>query len=392
MSGYLRLLLILLVCILCCDHIPEADFVPADFEENEATMMCWNLNNQEVVSSVIKEISQHDQVHLFFNEKLHDLGHISSLLQNVGSKMEHITFLPFQLEKDNIWIRDFGPAFTVHSGTLAMMEFNYPHEKMGEYRKFTRQIAPKLRIPFRQTELRGTGGGRLINGKGTILLIEGYEKEINPDMSKDELEIFYKEEFHQKKIIWLKRGIPQDDFPVKGPILDNVYGMGANWHIDEFCRFSDPQTILLADVSEEDIKIDPLYSILKERLDENYELLKRATDQDGNHFKIIRVPSAPIFFSQGTQGDNPVYYTPVTSYLNFVVTNSSVIVPKYYEPGDPIEVQQKDLEVAQIISEAFPTRRIVQINPLSLNFQGGGMRCITLEYPKHAKPKKRRLG
>ena len=379
-----------MILFLCCSEVTVVGFVPADFEENEATMMCWNRNNQEVVSAVIKEVSQEDRVHLFYNEKLHDIGHISSLLKNVGARMEHISFLPFHLESDNIWIRDFGPAFSVQNGALAMLEFNYPHEKMGEYRKFTSQIAPKLRIPFRQTHLRGTGGGRLINGKGTILLIEGYEKEINPDKSMDDIEDFYRDEFHQEKIIWLKRGIPQDDFPVKGPILDNVYGMGANWHIDEFCRFSDPQTILLADVSEADIKIDPLYSILKERLDENYELLKNATDQDGNPFKIIRVPSAPIFFSQGTQGDNPVYYTPVTSYLNFVVTNSSVIVPKYYEPGDPVEVQQKDSEVVQIMSEVFPTRRIVQINPLALNFQGGGMRCITLEYP--LLPKVRKTG
>ena len=54
----------------------------------------------------------------------------------------------------------------------------------------------------------------------------------------------------QKKIIWLKKGIPQDDYILEGPIYDQIYPKGVKGHMDEFCRFVDASTILISSVSE----------------------------------------------------------------------------------------------------------------------------------------------
>lgn len=355
----------------------------ADFDEQESTMICWNEQHQNTLIPLIARISQQDRVTLFYNEKYHRPGEVAARLMGSGADLEKVTLSPFSLEKNNIWIRDYGPSFIKDKeGNARIVGFGYPHREYTDYQNFAQHFSSRMKIPFYRSRLQSVGGGREVNGKGTILLIEGYEKEINPGLSKAEIEQEYRQRFGQKHFIWLKRGIPQDDFMGYGPVMENIYGYGTNWHVDEFCRFVDATTLLLAEVSVEDMNRHPFYQLVHERLEENYQILKNATDQDGNPFIIIRVPQAPVIFVATQQDTSEILYTPVTSYLNFVITNSSVIVPTYHTDGAADYVLQKDEAALAIFRQVFPSREVWSLNALELNYQGGGLHCVTLPRPK----------
>lgn len=390
-SGWV-LCALLLTSLSCNDFVAFSEsFLPfADFEEQESTLVTWNKKHRNVLVPVITTIARKDHVTIFYNEKKHNPKVIEMDLLQARANISNITFEPFQLEKDNIWIRDYGPSFLQdEDGSTVIVGFQYPHIAMKDYGEFNNQYSQKINMPFFKSDIFGAGGGREINGQGTIILVESYEKEINPGLSKEEITAEYKKKFNQEKIIWLKRGIPQDDFFGHGPLFENIYGFGVSGHVDEFCRFADENTILLAEVDEGDLERDSFYYLVQERLEENYRILSEATDQDGNPFNIIRVPQAPILFATGELDSMEIVYTPVTSYLNFIITNKLVIIPAYYQDGDPDYVREKDEQALAVFRKAFPTREVYTVDPTDLNYDGGGLHCITL--PKHGvtTPKKR---
>ncbi len=368
-------------------------FSPAEFEEQESTFICWNPTFQQTILNLTSAIAEKDHVTLFYNERYHDINNIENILKNRGVNILNVTLSPFNLENDNVWIRDYGPVF-IHNkaGESNILSFKYDHEANQAYNLFSEQYSSKMRLSFMRSNMYSAGGGREINGKGTMILIESYEKAINPHLTIQQIEAEYKLNLNQKNIIWLKKGIPQDDAFDNGPVYENIYGNGVNGHIDEFCRFADANTILLAQVDPTDLLRDPFYQIVDQRLEESYEILSKSRDQDGKPFNIIRVPQAPILFNNGKFNGQDIYYTPVTSYLNFVITNSSVIVPSYYSPGDSEYIKNKDEAAKQILGRVFNNRKIVMSDALELNYSGGGLHCITLHKPKPINQKKRLFG
>ena len=382
----ISLFLFFLIACVKNEGLAEIFFPGADFDEQESTMVCWNAKFQQVIIPLVTEISTKDHVTLFYNENYHAPGRIKNLLIQHKANMDMIDLHPFKLEKDNVWIRDYGPSFVQNAnGDMSIVGFDYPHLEFLDYTNFTPVISNKMKIPFVKSKLKSTGGGREINGKGTIILIDGYEAHINQGVPKEEIEREYRDKLNQTNFIWLKRGIPQDDFLTNGPIVDDIYGFGVNWHIDEFCRFADAGTILLAEIDSADMNRDKFYSAIHERLEENYQILRTAVDQDGKPFKIIRVPQAPVIFANGFKDTTAIFYTPITSYLNFVITNHSVIIPKYGVEDAPEWVVEKDEKAKKAMQKAFKDREIKTIDAIDLNYKGGGLHCATLPKPKSKK-------
>ena len=168
-----------------------------------------------------------------------------------------------------------------------------------------------------------------------MIFCEVHELEENKPKPNSKLKQELKNDLSLKKIIWLKKGIPQDDSKFGGPLYDEVYPNGVNGHVDEFCRFADASTILISSVSESEANSNSVLAEAKKRLDENYNILINSTDQDGNKFKVIKVPYAPLIITHRLTSQNSGYMaTVVTSYLNFIVTNSFVILPSYMSNSD----------------------------------------------------------
>jgi agmatine deiminase len=82
------------------------------------------------------------------------------------------------------------------------------------------------------------------------------------------------------------------------------------------------------------------------------------------------------------QGD-PVLQVASSSYLNFVVANSVLVLPDYLPHGTPKSWQER---AQRVFESAFPGRRIKYVDAINANWVGGGAHCATLSEPAGGRP------
>ncbi len=239
-----------------------------------------------------------------------------------------------------------------------------------------------------------------VNGKGVLLISEPLALERNPGRTRDEVEVALLKIPGVRKVIWLAEGVAQD--PLEMSTIEGHYvGMGAGGHTDEFVRFSDPSTILLAWVEDDRVTEHALNRINRERMEKNYEILAGSTDQDGKPFRLIKVPMPAViekkeilsskddetgkwnegYFpeGEGRKAGDEVVHVAASSYLNLLIANNIVLVPSFVEDGTPVGVQD---HVRSILEGAFPGRTVWFIHATPLNWDGGGPHCATLSEPR----------
>lgn len=263
------------------------------------------------------------------------------------------------------------------------------------------------------------GGNREFNGRGTLMVTEAVELQRNPDLTKEHLTEHFKSLFDVRKVIWLKQGVAEDDHIFRGPLPGGVFNMPCTGgHVDEYARFVNPTTVLLAEVRAED-RDHPIGRLSHQRMEENYRILAGETDQDGHPFTIVRIPLPPVdvikvkpadplfgdysavafssgkTFEQlleelhpdyvaggGSQDDLRAIEAVVPgSYCNFVISNGVVLMPRYHAEGRDEAVKRTDDAARDILQSVFPDRKIVQIDCENINFGGGGMHCVTQQQP-----------
>jgi agmatine deiminase len=75
-----------------------------------------------------------------------------------------------------------------------------------------------------------------------MITVEEVELQRNPDMTKEQITEGLKNIFNLKKVIWLKKGVYEDDQAHNGPLpgpdgLKDIWPcVPTNGHIDEHCR------------------------------------------------------------------------------------------------------------------------------------------------------------
>src|SRR5690606_25024656 len=258
-----------------------------------------------------------------------------------------------------------------------------------------------------KSDLTMEGGSLETNGKGVLIQSEQVTLQRNPDWTKEEIEEEFLRIMNIQKVIWLKNGTADDS---RSFIENDGYvSFGTGGHTDEFVRFADANTILLAWINDEDIHKHPLNKITHERMVENYNILKDATDLDGKLFRSIKIPLPSVIewpaqmvakagnmrydkveSNRRAPDDDRIIGDMVTGvalvcYLNFLVTNGDIINAAYTSHGTSPEYDEK---VKYIFKDIFPNHEYVWIDVLPLNRMGGGIHCITLQEPLHIKAKK----
>ncbi len=393
---------------------------PGEFEQQEAVWVGWltkeyikGFKTDPVLLKMVTELSRQVKVYVCVpNER--QKKHVMDVLTKNKVDQKSISFyvIPFTM----LYWRDFGPIFTVDGkGNKSIADFNFncwgyfpTHDTQARMmEKVDRTIAEDLQVPSRMTRLVSEGGDRELNGKGSILVTESCEFQRNPNLSRADIEKELSDMLGVTNFIWLKHGTVDDEpyniTTMRGPQGDPVYrSASANNHMDEYCRFISPDTILLAEVSEEDAKKGPVEAENRRRMEENYEILKNARDQDGNPFKIIRIPMPETLFFTAEPDDEayfslmsypafrdgtafpigkPVTVVPAQSYCNFLISNGVVLAQKYWMEGMDESVKKRDQEAYEVLKKAFPNREVVTINTLGINFGGGGIHCSTQQQP-----------
>ena len=237
------------------------------------------------------------------------------------------------------------------------------------------------------------GGAWQTNGKGTLILVEAVELDRNPSMTKPQIEAEYKRVLGVTTIIWLKQGAKEEEW---GQLENGIYAIGTGGHIDEFCRFVDEHTILLAEVYPEDTIDNPIAMETYRRMEENATILANSTDHDNIPFTILRAPmalpitkkiaTAPLsrdekYYLQQTKADSAEFYL-TTGYFNFVIANKTVVTSKYWQDGMDQKFKVRDEAAKVALQKAFPDREIVQIDCMPVHHDGAGLHCHSRSQPK----------
>ncbi|MDQ1352545.1 MAG: hypothetical protein QG657_2851, partial [Acidobacteriota bacterium] len=293
---------------------------PAEFADHEAIWLGWPVyENMKGISSipVFLEI-----IRVLVNLKPKPGGakplrvNIAAQSEGEGQKAEiekrikeasiptdQITI--YTIPHDDIWFRDTGPIFLCDGqGKMVVQKFGFngwgyeaeDSPLIARDRKVPDLIAQQLGLQLKDPKptLISEGGDREFNGKGTMIAVETVERQRNPNKSREEIETEFNKIFNLKKVIWLKKGLYEDDHVFDGPLpgpdgrKDILTCMTTGGHIDEFCRFVDANTVLLAEVTKEEAETNPVAKVNRERMEENVRILTNARDQDGNPFNIKR--------------------------------------------------------------------------------------------------------
>ena len=388
-------------------NMPDDFTLPAEFEPQQAVWMSARPTESgkpvlDVVIQMVSALSPQVRIQLMVpSEEVK--AEVQRRLREQKVDERQITYWTTRSSPTR-WYRDVGATFVRNSrGDLRAVDFDF--NCYGECRTgsmeaqkkegIDREMAALAGTPVIKTTLVSEGGDREVNGRGTLMAIEETEMQRNPGMSRDSIEKELLRLLGQKKMIWLKHGIAEDDKAEHGPLYSNVYPIGCG-HIDEVARFVAPDTIALAEVTPEERDTDPVLRMTYERLEENYRILIASADQDGHKFKIVRMPVAnpmysdltigpadaeAIHYFRGSKAGEKIRILISASYMNFFISNGVVLEAAYWEEGRPESMRQKDERARVVLQRLFPGRRIVQIHAENLNYGGGGMHCSTQQQP-----------
>lgn len=400
--------------------------IPGIWEKQEAIWLAYPTTDyirsqhfqgrtpKDVVHKMIASLVPYTKVYMALDNK-QERAEIVGYMRRHNIPIKNIKF--FHIPHCDIWIRDIFGIFAVTPSrdeiALTYPRFNIwgyeayikPKERKLELfdcdypNKVPMEVAKALKIPLiKNFNFTGEGGGRSFNGKGSMIVCEAVEFQRNPNKSRKDLESIYKKLYGVTHVIWLKKGLAEDYHSLLGLLPNNLITASATGgHIDEFCRFVGPSKVILAKVT----KIDSgIARISHKNLEENYKILKRARDQDGNKLEIVRIPLPGLIkyvidkrdmvydflehlHYKGKPDPFPKRLTIIlpNSYINYGISNGVVLIPKYYKRGRSLSFKKADEKARNIMQEVFPNRRVIQLNVEPVNAGGGGMNCITQQQP-----------
>ncbi len=330
--------------------------MPAEWDQHDAVFLAWphdritfpdHADVERTFIEIIAGLQGSEQVNLFVvDDEMQK--HVEKMLNERGLDIRKVMF--WQHDYADVWFRDFGPTYVIAKKERVMIKWVF-NAWGNKYPSLLKDNDVPLAIQKKKGErmvepgLIMEGGSLEVNGKGTLLTTEEclLNKNRNPSLSKEQIESKLGSHLGLTKFIWLRKGIKGDD---------------TDAHIDNLARFVNEKTIVCL---FEENKKDANYRNLKE----NHDILTAATDQDGNQFKLIKVPQPHL---RGYGRRLPV------SYMNFYIANKAVLMPVF---GD-----KNDAEAVEIICALFPTRKVIPIDCSKLISGGGTLHCISQQVPK----------
>ena len=207
------------------------------------------------------------------------------------------------------------------------------------------------------------GGSIHVDGEGTLMVTEEclLSEGRNPHMTKEEIEAKLCEYLNVSKVLWIPRGIYNDE---------------TNGHVDNMCNFVRPGVVLLAWTDDEN---DPQY----ERSVEAYNYLSSQTDAKGRKLEIHKmlVPSPILITKEESEGVDAIDGTlprqegdrMAASYVNYYTGNGFVALPVFNDPHDELAIKT--------LQELYPDRVIEPIYAREILLGGGNIHCITQQVP-----------
>lgn len=412
-SARLSVRLVALALFALADLTPAAEIArstghtfPPEWAPHSAVWLGWSYDpaHHPVQLEIIRALVPTVPVRLLVtSESAREAAAVA--LEAAGVPPDRVEF--FIHPVSNVWIRDAGPRFLTDGRNLAVADFawnwyGYPDEMSRGWASrapIDNDLARQLDIATVTSNIVAEGGALDVS-TSVILAYRETALQRNPGIPLENIEAEYLRIYGKSRLIWLSRS-PLSDLVTDRPKIANYVGWGANGHIDEYARFVNDSTIVIAQIDPSD-RDNPLSRADHEILQENLAELRAAVNVDGKPFNIVTLPVPALRHHVQTRvvaendradelgrivlrefalGDE-IHVVPALSYLNFVISNGIVLVPAYWRQGLPERERAKDEEAQATLQRLFPDRRVVQVHPLAVNWDGGGMHCITQQQPQ----------
>jgi agmatine deiminase len=266
-----------------------------------------------------------------------------------------------ELAIDDSWIRDSGPIF-VTSGAVpdvapgarrrAAVDFGFNGwgEKFLPYDRddaLPAALLAHLGVDRFEAPLVLEGGSISVDGEGTLITTEQclLNPNRNPELDREQIEALLGEYLGAEKVIWLPHGLLED--------------RDTDGHVDNVAAFVAPGRVLL--------QTAPPGSPNHERLAENLDCLRSASDARGRPIEVVELETLPATEVRGLPGCVP--------YTNLYLANGALIVPVAGDDPD------RDAEVLRMLASVYAPREVVPVPGRMLAEGGGGVHCITQQVP-----------
>jgi len=335
--------------------------MPAEWQPHAATWIGWPHNTGDwpgkfapipwVYGEIVRRVATGELVRILVNSRSHAVG-ARRVLEKVGVDAARVEFLSFPTNRG--WTRDFGPIFLTRGAELGIARFHFnAWAKYSDWKRDDR-IPDLAARKFKLKKLEPAGrvileGGSIdVNGRGTLLtteecLLDTETQARNPGLSRAELETVLGDYLGATNVLWLGRGIAGDD---------------THGHVDDFCRFVNPTTIVLCRESDSrDANYRPL--------EENRERLEGMRLEDGSKPEVAFLPMPAPLQLEGQRLP--------ASYANFYVANAAVLVPTFNDPQDRVALG--------VLDELFRDRPVIGIHAVDLVWGLGTIHCLTQQEP-----------
>lgn len=245
----------------------------------------------------------------------------------------------------DIWMRDTGPIFTP-TGAHAFRfngwggKYQLPHDP-----EVAELVARAAGAALARHDFVLEGGAIELDGEGTLLTTR--QCLLNPNRNAHWTEAGAEAELKRalgvEKVLWLDEGLANDH---------------TDGHIDNLARFVAPgRVVCQAPYGKGDPNADVL--------DEIALSLAAMKDARGRKLEVIRIPSPGLV--EDEDGD-----AVPASHMNFLIGNTTVVVPIYSDSGD---------DAVRALGELFPGRKVVGLSSHAILTGGGSFHCITQQEP-----------
>jgi agmatine deiminase len=278
-----------------------------------------------------------------------------------------------EMSHDDAWMRDVGPTCVVNGrGTVRGVDwhfnawgglnggsyFPWDQDDLVARKVLETELLDRYRAP-----MVNEGGAIHVDGEGTALVTEEclLNPNRNPRFGRSDVERRLGEYLGVSQIIWLGRGVVNDE---------------TSGHVDNLACFVRPGVVCL---TWTDRRRDPQYAVSLDAL----ERLQAGRDARGRRLKVIRLPMpGPLYRRAGEaagvlsrEGSQPRVAGErlAASYVNFYIANRGVVMPLLDARTDAL--------AAARLKRVFPGRRVVGLPAREILLGGGNIHCITQQIP-----------
>ncbi len=274
-----------------------------------------------------------------------------------------------ELSSDDAWARDCGPTFVVDGrGGLRGVDWEFNawgglYAAWDQDALVARKILEIERANRYAAPLVLEGGSIHVDGEGTLLTTEEclLNPNRNPGLTRSEIEAHLRDYLNVETIIWLGRGVFNDE---------------TSGHVDNLCCFVRPGVVAL---TWTDDPADPQHAISRDALDR----LSAAADARGRRLEVhtIHQPDPVTITAEEAVGIDAVEGTLprragdrlAASYINCYIANGGVVAPVFNDPHDA--------PALTALRRLFPDREVVGVPAREILLGGGNIHCITQQQP-----------